>query len=299
MSKTAVYHDGELAVQTLAGARETAERHAQLVGTEILGGALGFFAKQPLLAAAAVDDEGAVWCSAWCGEPGFAASPDPTRVVITRALDRTPADDPVRRCVHVGAELGLLAIELGTRRRLRVNGVVARASEAEIEIAVRESFPNCPKYITKRRLVARPSSEHGEVSRAAFVARVDTMFVGSVHPERGLDASHRGGEPGFVRMIDEHTLRVPDYPGNGMFQTLGNLHVDPRAGVVLLDLERGRALAATGVAKIVHGREDPDHPTGGTGRYWELVVHAWREQTLPSACRWELVERSPFNPQAG
>jgi predicted pyridoxine 5'-phosphate oxidase superfamily flavin-nucleotide-binding protein len=302
-----VFHEGELAVQALAGEREAADRNGALVGPTIVAGALPFLSRQSLLAASCVDDDGEVWCSAWCGAPGFAASPDASTVILTRALDRTPADDPVRRCVRTGTELGLLAIELGTRRRLRINGTVERVNEAIIELAVRESFPNCPKYIQKRRLLAvdapagaapPQSGTRIDDARAAFARRVDTMFVGSRHPQRGLDASHRGGAPGFLRLLDEQTMRVPDYPGNGMFQTLGNLVVDPRAGVVLVDFEGGRLLAMTGTVVLRQGSEDPAQPTGGTARYWDLAVQRWREYALPSSFRWELLERSPFLPSS-
>ncbi len=299
------FHDGEIAIQRLAGERDVAVRHGNLVGSTMLVPALPFVSRQSLLAAAASDDEGNMWCTVWCGTPGFVHTTDVTSVAIARALDHTPPDDPVRALVRPGTELGLLVIELGTRKRLRINGTVDRAGEDELHMTVRESFPNCPKYIQKRRLVPRASAasdEHeveGEIldaERRAFVERVDTMFVGSRHPTRGPDASHRGGEPGFLRVLDERTIRVPDYPGNGMFQTLGNFHVHPAAGLCLVEFERSRVLVMTGDVVIRHGQDDPAHPTGGTGRYWDFVVKRWRERALPGGFDWELVDRSPLNP---
>jgi uncharacterized protein len=299
------YHEGEIAIQLLAGERETAARHGSLVGSTILVPALPFVSRQSLLAAAASDDDGNMWCSVWCGAPGFVHTTDATAVTIARALDHTSKDDPVRRLVRPGAELGLLVIELGTRKRLRINGIVADETDDELHMTVRESFPNCPKYIQKRRLIARGregAAEHDvrgdalDAERRDFVERVDTMFVGSRHPSRGPDASHRGGAPGFLRVLDERTIRVPDYPGNGMFQTLGNLHVEPRAGLALVDFERSRLLVLTGAVVIHHDQEEPSHPTGGTGRYWDFTVTRWRELALPGAFDWELVDRSPQNP---
>jgi predicted pyridoxine 5'-phosphate oxidase superfamily flavin-nucleotide-binding protein len=289
-----VYHEGELAIQTLAGERAIAERHGKLVGDTILLPALPFLAKQPLVAAAAADEHGEVWCSVWCGAPGFVSSADARVVVVARSLDLTADDDPVRRLVRPGSALGLLAIELETRKRLRINGTITRVDGEAIELSVRESLPNCPKYIQKRRRIARESvrsspRETGtslDDARRELVARTDTMFVGSRHPTRGLDASHRGGTPGFLCVLDEATIRVPDYPGNSMFLTLGNLHVEPHAGLALVDFERGRVLAMTGTTRLHIGKE----------RDWDFTVQRWIELDLPGAFAWELVERSPHNP---
>ena len=129
-----------------------------------------------------------------------------------------------------------------------------------------------------------------------LIASADTAFVGSVHPTRGADASHRGGFPGFIKIVDATTLRVPDYPGNSLFMTLGNFEVDPRASLAVLDFERGRMVSFSGSARLRFGAEDPRHPTGGTGRYWDLTVRKWVQFDLSPAVRWELVEASPYNP---
>jgi hypothetical protein len=131
--------------------------------------------------------------------------------------------------------------------------------------------------------------------RRALVEHADTAFVGSLHPRRGVDASHRGGAPGFIRVVDTTTLRVADYPGNGMFMTLGNFEIDSRASLAVVDFERGRVVSFSGSARLRFEMEDPQHPTGGTGRYWDLTVREWVQEDLPTA-RWQLIDRSPFNP---
>jgi uncharacterized protein len=111
-----------------------------------------------------------------------------------------------------------------------------------------------------------------------------------------VDASHRGGAPGFIRVVDATTLRIPDYPGNSMFMTLGNFEIDPRASLVAVDFERGRAVSFSGSASLHFGVEDAGHATGGTGRYWDLTVKEWVQFDLPTTLRWDLIEASPFNP---
>lgn len=300
------FHEGEIAVQERAGERDIGRRRASIVSPRIVPGALPFLAQQRLIALSIAGDDGHLWTSVWCGRSGFVRSDDGRRVMIQRALLLASPDDPVLPRLAAGRNVGLLAIELVTRRRLRINGTVERVAPDEIVIHVRESVPNCPKYIQRRRLQdvsaapeRMPSGESGHTiddARRALIERADTAFVGSLHPARGVDASHRGGEPGFIRVLDATTMRMPDYAGNSMFLTLGNFEVDPRASLAVVDFDRGRVASFSGTARLQFTGERPDHATGGTGRYWEFSVREWVEFDLPSAMRWELLDSSPFNP---
>jgi predicted pyridoxine 5'-phosphate oxidase superfamily flavin-nucleotide-binding protein len=299
------FHEGELAVQERAGERDLARRIGTGILSRIVEGALPFLERQRLLAITAAGDDGLLWTSVWCGEPGFVTSADGQRVSIRPALMSVPPDDPVLRHLAIGRDVGMLAIEITSRRRLRINGTVVMITRDEIRIVVRESVGNCPKYIQRRdpHTVATPSpasnSQSGQAlddERRELVERVDTAFVGSLHPVRGADASHRGGKPGFIRVVNATTLRVPDYRGNGMFMTLGNFESDPRASLVAVDFEHGRVVSFSGDAHLRDGVEHPQHPTGGTGRYWELNVREWVQFDLPPSVRWELIDASPFNP---
>lgn len=307
MSATNVYHAGEIAVQERTGERSVAQRRAAMVGDRLVHGARAFLSRQGVAAVSAAGADGSLWASLWCGTPGFLrADEHGERVALISALDHTLPVDPVRAVVQAHAPLGMVVIDFVTRQRLRINGIVGRADRTGLELHVREAFGNCIKYIQRRmrfdddlRVGAIARVEHGCVfdrTRQEFIARADTSFVASIHPERGLDVSHRGGHPGFVRVQDERTLRIPDYPGNSMFQTLGNLDIDSRAGLALIDFERGRILSLTGNARSAFGAEDPRHSTAGTGRYWSFTVERWVEFPLPPTMSWMLVERSPFNP---
>jgi uncharacterized protein len=299
------FHEGEIAIQERAGERDIARRLGAGISPRIVEGALPFLGRQRLLAVATAGDDGLLWTSVWSGEPGFVISVDGQRVSILPALIFVSPDDPVLPRLAIGRDVGMLAIELASRRRLRINGTVEASSGDEIRIAVRESVGNCPKYIQQRQPHAsaapvRPTNgESGRTvdeERRKLVEHVDTAFVGSLHPTRGVDASHRGGAPGFIRVVDATTLRVPDYRGNGMFMTLGNFEVDSRASIATVDFERGRLVSFSGSARLHFGVENPPHPTGGTGRYWDLIVREWVQFDLPGAIRWELIDASPFNP---
>ena len=302
-----VYHQGEIAVQERTGARSIAQRRAAIVGDWLPPGAREFLAVQVAAGAAAVAPDGTVWASMWCGEPGFLRSDaEGEQVQVVAALDRTPDVDPVRRFARAADPIALVAIDFTTRQRLRVNGATIRQTTSGLAIGVREAFGNCIKYIQQREPspstvlepgVAHRSGEHLDGELRDFIERTDTLFVASIHPQRGLDVSHRGGHPGFVHLEGATTLRIPDYAGNGMYQTLGNFEVDPRAGVALIDFERRRVLSLTGRAQAAFGSEDPAMPTGGTGRYWSFTVARWEEYPLSHAIQWRLIERSPFNPK--
>jgi uncharacterized protein len=315
-----VFHPGEIAVQVRAGQREIAAARESLIRPRLSHAANVFVETQDIVAVAATAPDGTLWASLWCvqvgrelddvrGTRGFLhGDDDGGSLTILYDLD-VHASDPVRPIVRPNEPLGLLVIDLETRRRLRINGIVRRADRAGLEVDIREALVNCPKYIQKRvRAGAVPDAsasgagaavEHGwtlDEEMRGLIARTDTLFVASAHGDRGLDVSHRGGDPGFVRVVDHRTLRIPDYPGNSLFQTLGNFEVDRRCGLAFVDFERSRILAATGHALSEFGSEDPTHPAGGTGRYWSFTVDRWIEFSLSSSARWTLVERSAFNP---
>jgi uncharacterized protein len=300
-----VFHEGEIAVQERTGERPGAKHIGAVIRDSLVPAARGFLAMQCTVALGTVDERGRPWADLWVGLPGFAMSDDGRAVHISYRVRDSSAEDPLRAMLVPRRDVGLLAIDLASRRRVRVNGIVAASNAEGLAIAVREAFPNCPKYIQRRELTPNARtriddpSRRGSVldaERRSLVERIDTLFVASRHPRRGLDVSHRGGARGFVRVLDERTLRIPDYAGNGMFQTMGNFEVEPRAGIVLVDFDRDRFLSLTGVVTTSYGAEDPTHPTGGTGRYWLLGVEDWVEYSMPTSFGFRFIDSSPFNP---
>ena len=294
-------------MQERAGTREAALRTGALLSDRLPPRAVPFLGEQRMLAVGSVDDRGGISASVLFGARGFVSSTDGDVVVVDRTRVHVDHDDPLWSNLRVDVEIGLLAIELSSRRRLRVNGLVIAMDEERIEVRVREAYPNCPKYIQRRHLHERAhaapvaggpaSGAQLDELRSRVVERADTLFVASRHPVRGLDVSHRGGAPGFVRVLDSGRLRVPDYPGNNMFNTLGNFAVDERASLAFLDFDRGRLLQMTGTVMLQpSGEEDLRRPTGGTGRYWDFRISRWIELPVVASFAWELLEYSPNNP---
>ncbi|CDG85908.1 pyridoxamine 5'-phosphate oxidase family protein [Janthinobacterium agaricidamnosum] len=307
MNNSNSFHAGERAVQQLAGETAMADRNIGLLSDTVIAGARPFIAKQSMVALASVDAAGDVWTSLLFGKPGFLQTGDGRSILIDVAAHQRDQSDPLWDNLGRQSELGMLFIELGSRRRYRVNGTVRRLDAQGVEVAIREAYPNCPKYIQRRHL--RQSGEpklpvqvaHGTVLRgtvAGIVRLADTMFVASRHAGSGADASHRGGAAGFVKVLDDSTLRIPDFSGNSLFNTLGNFAIDPRAGLCIPDFVHGQLLQLSGSAVIRWDQDDPDNETGGTRRYWDFKVERWILRDTPQPLAWEYLDASPFNPAA-
>lgn len=251
------FHAGEQALQLRAGVRtRMAEIGAAVIRDAMPEQHQRFFEQLPFVIVGGRDRRGQPWASAMAGPPGFVTATTARRLLLSGARD--PADPVLGAGLHVGAALGLLGIEPHTRRRNRANGIVGALPPSELALEVRESFGNCPKYIHARRAsfdpsrVVPPQSHRSigvEPAFAAVIAAADTCFIATAHPEVGVDVSHRGGRPGFVH-VDGDTLWMPDYSGNFFFNTLGNLVIEPRAGLLFIDLARGDLWHAAGEVAI-------------------------------------------------
>jgi ferredoxin-NADP reductase/predicted pyridoxine 5'-phosphate oxidase superfamily flavin-nucleotide-binding protein len=268
MTATSPFHEGEQRVQERLGVREAIEPWARKVVRPFLPEEhRAFYGQLPFVVVAARDARGRPWATLLAGRPGFLTSPEPVSLV-SRALPG--AGDALAGALSPGADVGLLGIELATRRRNRVNGRVGAVDDAGFTLAVDQSFGNCPQYIHERRWRLEPAAASSSGHRhdaldarlRAWIERADTFFIATGHrgdgesPTFGMDASHRGGAPGFVRVDDGRHLVFPDYAGNNHYNTLGNLLLDARAGLVFVDFERGNLLQLTGRATIEWGASD-------------------------------------------
>ena len=296
------YHPGELSVQERAGVREMAARIGRSIGATIPPVAWNFLRSQPLVVVGSVDARQRVWASLLTGAPGFLHVVDEHTVRINA---RPTAGDPLGDNLAANSQVALIAIEFATRRRMRLNGRAEVGPDSAIHLQVQQVYSNCPKYIQARRWRGRlPESDSTPVlqrqstltrDQERWIGDADTFFIASHHPEGGTDASHRGGLPGFVRVLDSHQLVWPDYSGNTMFQTLGNIAVNPQAGLLFIDFKRGRTLQLTGRARILW---DPEHVSefAGAERLVEFDVDEVIEIDGPHALEWRFLDYSPENP---
>lgn len=303
-----LFHPGERLVQERTGERATALINGRNVSPRIPAAARTFVGQQRWCVLGAADEAGSAWASLLTGEPGFVQASDDLahlRMALDDPHARLPTTAPLGG-LRAGQSVALLLIELQTRRRLRVNGHVDSASADRLDVAVGQAFPVCPRYIQKRQPetdeigteeppALRAAGTGLDAAVAGWIAAADTLFIASLGPGGEADVSHRGGRAGFVQRHGQ-LLRIPDYNGNSMFNTLGNLAVESRCGLVLPDFDGARQLQLTGHARACFDvAEDAEH-TGGTGRWIEFTVDAWRITPLNRPLRWRFVEASPFNP---
>jgi uncharacterized protein len=243
----------------------------------------------PFVLAATTGGEGWPIATVLTGAPGFITSPDDATLRIAALPDDV---DPVAPWLKPGASIGLLGIDLATRRRNRANGVIVGVDRA-LTVAVKESFGNCPQYIYVRDVTARTAAAHASemlsgLDQAArnAIATADTLFVATSGAGESVDISHRAGAPGFVR-VDGDVLTIPDYRGNRYFNTLGNMMLDPRAALLFPDFTSGDLLQLQGRTEIVWDVPETEHLPGAE-RLWRLhVTRGWRRRgALP--LRWAL-----------
>src|ERR1700741_4510694 len=259
------FHSGERAVQARVGA---AERMAAL-GERVIRKHMPeqhrqFFGQLPFVLVGSIDQEGQPCASMLSGRAGFVHSPNAATLCIEASC--TPGDSLCTN-LYPGAQLGLLGLQPRTRRRSRVNGVVTEVATQGFTLAVAQSFGNCPKYIqardvcyTSRAPTARfePSSGLSEAA-VRLIRTADTFFLATAHPDavrggtraHGVDVSHRGGRPGFVRLDALGHLTVPDFLGNSFFNTLGNLEVHAFAGLLFIDYASGDLLSLAAAASVI------------------------------------------------
>ncbi|HKF64141.1 MAG TPA: pyridoxamine 5'-phosphate oxidase family protein [Dongiaceae bacterium] len=284
----APWHAGERALHDRLGLGDKMERIGRMnIRSFMPDQHREFFAQLPFLILGSVDAKGMPAASLLAGPPGFARSPDPHRLDIAA---RPVAGDPLEAALRPGAPVGILGIELPTRRRNRMNGRVIASDARGFAVAVDQSFGNCPQYIQRRDYLL---PEEGRAPRVeslgdldaeagTLITRADTFFVASAAlaegplASRGVDVSHRGGQPGFVGIVSDGALVVPDFRGNRFFNTLGNLLAHPQAGLLFPDFATGDLLQLEGATEILF-----DGPLLRAFRGAELL---WRLR--PARARW-------------
>lgn len=290
-----VYHPGELAVQRRLGQSDIAARLSRMVRDEIPDAAAEFLADQPMVVLAAADDADRIWTGLVTGPPGFVHVTDEQIAVDALPVTGDPLREVLTGQTH---RVGMIAVQPQTRRRMRVNGV-AVPTGAGLLIQPDQVYSNCPKYISRRHIegvVSAPDRHlrhHGDTLYARaqqIIAAADTFFIGSADTEGNTDASHRGGNPGFLQVLSPTRLRWPDYRGNSMFMTLGNISANPRAGLLIPDWNTGTTLQLTGTAEIIW-QSEPDAQCS-----IEFTVDEVLELTGVSPLRWSSAELSPANP---
>ncbi|TBR42458.1 2Fe-2S iron-sulfur cluster binding domain-containing protein [Marinomonas agarivorans] len=260
------FHSAEIAVQERLGIADMVAQYSEgFIRSAMPQQHRDFFCHLPFLIVGLVDDHGFPWALPLFGEKGFIQSPNSTRLTLAAKPLLTEA---LQLDFSEGQKIGVLGIQLHSRRRNRMNGVIADITDAGFSIDVEQSFGNCPQYIQTRVLewTQQDRLQHDFADVAVestipahmrtFLEQADTFFITSRTKtfdddnRSGIDASHRGGKPGFIKTVD-NTLYFPDFSGNKFFNTLGNIESDGRVGLFFPDYGTGDAYFIAGHAQIL------------------------------------------------
>ena len=293
---SSAFHEGEQQMQRSAGSYEKMRTIGRRAIREFMPDQhRQFFQQLPFMVLGSTADKGQLWASILPGKPGFVQSPSPTKLTVNSPV---LSGDPLATAIKLGARLGLLGLEMSTRRRNRVNACVTSAANNQFALEVEQSFGNCPQYIQTRDLhfirspelpyqapAAETFFELGD-SLKAFIRQADTFFVASsaghepsnevnrqvsAHNAMGVDVSHRGGMPGFIK-VDENTLTIPDYAGNNFFNTLGNFLLNPKAGLLFVDFTSGDVFMLTGTVTLLASDSPLIEGFQGAQRGWQFTL---------------------------
>ncbi|MBM5573181.1 pyridoxamine 5'-phosphate oxidase family protein [Deefgea sp. CFH1-16] len=210
------FHLGEQQLQIVAGVRDQIERSGRKgIRRHMLEQHQLFYSQLHFVVISALDQDGQPWGTILTGVPGFVRALDDAHLYVGSLPG---IDEPLCGALTVGCSIGLLGIELDTRRRNRLNGVVSELDSHGFCIEVMQSFGNCPKYIQQREfgkqinsLIVRTSDVLAQLDSEAtsLIQRADTFFIAThaqgidqqIDAPYGTDVSHRGGKPGFVRVV--------------------------------------------------------------------------------------------------
>lgn len=304
MIDTSPFHQGELEVQQLAGEQAIASRVSNLIQESVSPRALDFIRQQTMIWIGVEDHEKLLWAIPLFGLPGFINPNKGEQLDITIDAKFSIPEQWQNR-LQKGKSIACLVIELSTRRRIRINGVIKAINKQHIQISVQQAYPNCPKYIRKREMIGQLDfiSFHYKSSGSLLntqlkeiISRSDTAFVASIG-SNGADVSHRGGSSGFIYSTSPNKITVPDYKGNGMFNTLGNFKANPNGGITIIEFNQGYYLQISGKIKLLFDQQHLYNATGGTNRLWELEIKKWLLFQLEDNIEWANLDFSPYNPK--
>ncbi|KAG5663357.1 hypothetical protein KAF25_001293 [Fusarium avenaceum] len=323
-SATSEWHEGELAMQQQLKVPKrgnpTFPGLAAHYGMRVM--------QSSLVALGTLDNEGRPWTTVWGGERAFArpvaegvlafnSSVDTRHDPVFRALWDGIDEEGVRQGAinrpHGGEGKGMsgLSIDLETRDRVKLVGTfvagatVDEGKAVQMAMGVTESLGNCPKYLNKKDIIPNTMtpelvSDKLPLSQAALdlIAAADMFFLSSTNGVT-MDTNHRGGSPGFIRVIkneeDELELIYPEFSGNRLYQTLGNFKVNPLVGLVIPDYNTADVLYLTGSASVLVGEEASTY-LARTKLAVKITITAVKFVKSGLPFRGSRGEYSPYNP---
>jgi len=284
-----IFHPGEETIQTLLGVSGEAHQLEGMIRDRLAPAAVRFLPSFSFVIATSIDTDGNVWASFLTGPQGFIS------VVSDQIISLSSiSDEEFSKNIKNNEETGLLFINFEARVRLRVNGTAVIEND-RLLFTIKQAYFNCPKYIQARKpewthqhLGIRESGDRSlNDSQMAVIQKADTFFISTYVPEQGADCSHRGGNPGFVEVLDHETIRWLDYPGNNLYNTIGNLQLNPGCGLLFIDFTSNRILQLTGMGQFVVDDQD--------NRFVVFTIKSINDIADATPFKWIFLDYSPYN----
>ncbi|WP_299244234.1 pyridoxamine 5'-phosphate oxidase family protein [uncultured Aquimarina sp.] len=306
--KKSHFHKGELEIQKKYNISHNPRLAERMLKDHIMDQLIPFIEQQSTIIVSTTDANTNIWASMLIGDKGFVKVKTSKQIDIHLDQLKSTQTEILFKNILAESKIGMLFIDTATRSRYRLNGYATLHSD-KIEVTVSEAYPNCPKYIQQRiPVLSEEPSELGVEElkgttlnniHKQWIKNADTFFLGSMNANRDMDASHRGGATGFIEILDDGTLKIPDYVGNNLFNTLGNFVQVPKAGLLFIDFEKGHSLQLSGETELFFDQEGTNdlEKTMGTGRYWLFRTIQWIQTEFHNQIDWKLISFSPFNPE--
>lgn len=300
------FHDGQLAVQKIADEEEIAKQRIPMISNSLHPRSIPFIEDQILAFPGSEDYNGNIWLSLLIGERGFIKIPSLQEITFDLSKIVSNPTDIFFKNIELKPTVGLLFHEAARRIRYRAWGI-ARKKENQLVFDIRMGYPSCPKHI-QREIIEIPEdakvtsasyqkgTKLGEVEKALII-EAHTFFIATQTKKGDIESSHRGGDPGFIEIQENGILRVPDYIGNSMFSTLGNIYENPKAALLFVDYKKGETLQLSGNAELQFDQNSKDdfYKSGETGRFWTFQTEKWIRTVNHHKVNSKFIDFSPFN----
>lgn len=301
-----IFHDGQLAIQKIAGEEEIANQRIPMIANALHPRSIPFIEQQVLAFTGSEDSYGELWLSLIVGERGFISIPSVKEITFDVSKIVSNREDIFFKNIVSKPTVGLLFHDAERRARYRAWGI-ARNNRNQLIFDIRLGYPSCPKHIQREVIELDEdskvtSSEYqkgtnlGELEKE-WIMGAHTFFIATQSKKGDIESSHRGGDPGFIEIQENGLLRVPDYLGNSMFSTLGNIYENPKAALLFVDYDKGDTLQLSGNAELQFDQNSKDdfYKSGETARFWTFKTEKWIRTINHHKVKTKFIDFSPFN----
>lgn len=250
-----VYHEGEVYVQELMGVRDLANSLSSMFQNTLSPVAIQFLKSINFsILSFNIDNKELFSCVVY-GLESFIKIVNLDEILIS--LDKK-SFIPKHIINHENLSIGFLGLDFENKMRIRINGK-GKIQDNNLHFKIKQVYSNCPKYIEARKLIGKKEfqkntaiynySEFNQKSED-IIKNANTFFLSSCHIIRGADVSHKGGYQGFLKVVGPSKLEFDDFAGNNMYNSLGNIHINPQVNIVVIDFDKNDILHIQGMAII-------------------------------------------------